>query len=1094
VGRVELLRRYLIGAGVLYVLSVAAALAGATSVQAAVLLVLGWVALASVPIGLRRWRPPDPRPWWCFGSAGALLLVAAMVRGLQGAIEGVDYPFPSWGEPLVLVGYTLLLVGLDLLVRTRRRGSDLEQVIDGLLVSSASGFLLWELAVRPALAALEGDPLAQVLSVVTFGFTLALVFEMVRLATGSGARTPSFWFFVAAVGAIFATEVLVTYETATGDASLAFGLVAPLAYLLAGAAALHPSMTRIAEQRPRGEVSSIVGHVALLAGALAVAPLVVVADAFARRPPGPLTAVLSAAISVLVLIRLTTMIHARDRRNQRERVLREAGARLAAASSAEQLDDIAASAAERLAADPSVRAGVQEVDPVASDSLAKLADMVAAAHVGLELTERRERERSERRFRSMIEQSSDLVLVLDAAGRAEFLTPSVERVLGYGPDADSAPVPLDVVHPDDRRRSIELVRDTMAFGTPPHPTLLRLAASDGAFHWFDVSGRDLRHDPTVGGVVLYARHVCDRVAAERDLAHSESRFRAIVAHSSDLVAVLDSRGVVQYVSPAVLALLGYEPRELVGTPFFELLTTDALELAEDLRTRFRQPFDRLRVEASVVARDGSRHALEVTFSDLRHEGAIDGIVVNATDVSDRKALEQVLRHQATHDELTGLGNRVKFSLEVAERAVADDAGVAVLVVDLDDFKTVNDSLGHVAGDALLLVVAQRLQTFLRAEDVATRLGGDEFVLLIDSPHGVEQVSRIAGRLLEVIRQPMLVEGRTINVTASIGVALARGAPLSADELLRNADMAMYLAKERGKDRFELFEERLHESVSTRLQLKADLARALDRGEFVVHFQPVVALTTGRIEGAEVLLRWEHPVQGLTEPGSFVPLAEETGLIVPLGREVWDQACGQLAAWIERFEGLEDFRLSVNASVREMEEDGFAAAVLDTCRRHGVEPDRMVLEVTESTLMRDAALMRDRLAALHVAGMNVAIDDFGTGYSSLASLRQYTFNRLKIDRSFVAAMGTAKADEMLRTIVHLARSLGVRSVAEGVERVEQLERLRALGCEDAQGFYFAPALPAAAFELLLHDRVIRRVLTLGEAWRDSPLAPEGPSRQ
>jgi diguanylate cyclase (GGDEF)-like protein/PAS domain S-box-containing protein len=625
---------------------------------------------------------------------------------------------------------------------------------------------------------------------------------------------------------------------------------------------------------------------------------------------------------------------------------------------------------------------------------------------------------------------------------------------------------LALVHPDDQRAAMRLWADTMSWGGSGRPSQMRMKDRTGVYQWFEVTARDLRLDPEVGGVVLYARLVTDRKRAEERVVRNEARFRALVQHSSDLVAVVEDEGAVGFVSPAATKLLGYEPAALTGMGLFELLATDDLEASADLAAVLRSRFDRHRTELAVVTRGGARHVLDVTLSDLRDDPAVGGIVINATDITDRKALEHVLRHQALHDDLTGLGNRATFALEVAaatERAtLLGEPGMAVLVVDLDDFKTVNDSLGHAVGDELLIIVAHRLRSVLRGGDIATRLGGDEFVLLIAGHHDETEVGVVADRILDAVREPALVHGHTIRITASIGVALSNGSGLSSEELLRNADLAMYLAKERGKDRFELFEEQMHANVAERLELKADLARAVEHDELVVHYQPVVSLADGAVLGAEALVRWQHPRRGLLGPGSFIGLAEETGLIVPLGRVVLDAACRQLVRWLDERDGLDGFRLSVNASVREIEERDFVEEVLVTCARHGLATSRLVLEVTESTLMRDVDLVRERLTALSRAGVALSVDDFGTGYSSLGSLRQYPFDLLKIDRTFVAGLGTRHGDDMLRTIVQLGASLGVRTVAEGVERPEELDRLRGLGCDAAQGFLFARPMPADEF--------------------------------
>jgi diguanylate cyclase (GGDEF)-like protein/PAS domain S-box-containing protein len=1092
--------RYLAVLGIAYVVSLVLGLFDLPDAQGVLLQIMGWASVLAVPLGVRAWKPPRRGPWWCFGLGGALLLTATLVRFVHGTAVGVDYPFPSPADLLVFAGYGLLVAGLAQFVRARRVGRDLEQVVDGLFVTGAVGFLMWEFGVSPSLSHFEGNLLAQEVSTINFCFVLAMVYMVTRLAVGPGARTPAFHLVVAAVAFILVTEVLVTIETAKGAATGTFLVVAPLAYICAAAAAIHPTMACITERPAVDDGPLSIGRLLLLAGGLTVAPAVLLTDLVTGQPPDGVTLALTAAMSVLVLVRLTLMVRSRERRNRNERFLREAGARLAGATP-ETLYDVALEALGQITAplegaevavlrgeaqppeagprravvpvgDPRDPRGwltaecPDGLEPETEENMSTLARMVELALSGRELTERMERERIERRFRSIIEQSSDLIAVIDPDAGMQFATPPIERMIGV-PLGVTAGEVLDLVHPDDRRAARRLWADTMSWGGSGRPSQMRMKDRTGAYQWFEVTARDLRLDPEVCGVVLYARLVTDRKRAEDRVARNEARFRALVQHSSDLVAVVDDQGAFGFVSPAATKLLGYEPAALVGMGLFELLATDDLEASADLAAVLGSRFDRHRTELAVVTQGGARHVLDVTLSDLRDDPAVGGIVVNATDITDRKALEHVLRHQALHDDLTGLGNRATFALEVAAAAerssLLGSAGMAVLVIDLDDFKTVNDSLGHAVGDELLVIVAHRLRGVLRGGDIATRLGGDEFVLLIAGHHSEAEVGAVAERILGAVREPALVHGHTIHITASIGVALSDGTNLSSEELLRNADLAMYLAKERGKDRFELFEEQMHATVAERLELKADLSRAVEHDELVVHYQPVVSLTHGTVLGAEALVRWQHPRRGLLGPGSFISLAEETGLIVPLGRAVLDAACRQLVRWLGEREGLGSFRLSVNASVREIEERDFVEEVLATCTRHGLPTSRLVLEVTESTLMRDVELVRERLTALSRAGVALSVDDFGTGYSSLGSLRQYPFDLLKIDRTFVAGLGTRHGDEMLRTIVQLGASLGVQTVAEGVERPEEVNRLRGLGCNAAQGFLFAPPMPAEQFE-------------------------------
>ncbi|OWY63466.1 hypothetical protein B7486_52975, partial [cyanobacterium TDX16] len=429
--------------------------------------------------------------------------------------------------------------------------------------------------------------------------------------------------------------------------------------------------------------------------------------------------------------------------------------------------------------------------------------------------------------------------------------------------------------------------------------------------------------------------------------------------------------------------------------------------------------------------------------------------------------------QALHDTLTGLGNRAMFTGRVTEALEQSSDrldSVSVLFVDLDDFKTVNDSLGHAVGDQLLVVAAERLRECLRVTDTAARLGGDEFAVLLEHAYGQSEVIQVAERILESLRQPIVIGAREIVVTASVGIAMNADRIPSAEVLLRNADMAMYLAKDRGKARFEVFEDEMHASVFERLELKAALARALDASdELVLHYQPIVSLASGRVTGVEALVRWQHPERGLLAPGSFIPLAEETGLIVPLGRWVLEEAARMLSRWRRDVPGADNLTMSVNLSVRQLESPTIVADIVQILERTGLPPGCLVLEITESLLVDEHSTMPERLGELRAIGLSLAVDDFGTGYSSLGYLQRFPIDIIKIDRSFVDGLGqNGNEPGVVRAIIDVARRIGARTVAEGIEGAEQLKALKKLRCDSGQGFYFARPMPASDFTERLAD--------------------------
>ena len=429
--------------------------------------------------------------------------------------------------------------------------------------------------------------------------------------------------------------------------------------------------------------------------------------------------------------------------------------------------------------------------------------------------------------------------------------------------------------------------------------------------------------------------------------------------------------------------------------------------------------------------------------------------------------QENLEHQAFHDTLTGLPNRSLFHdrlMHALERQTRDNKPLAVLLVDLDDFKTVNDSLGHAAGDELLKFVGDSLLTCLRPADTAARLGGDEFAVLVEDMRGRQDATRVAERIISAMHQKLVIEGKEVFVHGSVGIAITHGGE-TADDVLRNADVAMYAAKERGKDRYQVFDGAMHEGVMERLDLKADLQRAVDRNEFVVHYQPQIDMVDGRILGAEALVRWEHPTRGLVLPEEFIPLTEETGLILEIGRYVLEEACRQASWWQMEFDP--SFVISVNLSGRQLQESDIVDTVKAALSAGPVSGASVTLELTESVLMKDSPTTVEKLNALRALGVHLAIDDFGTGYSSLSYLGRFPIETIKIDKSFTEGVAEGPEESALaRAVIKLADTLGMKSIAEGVETQAQVEQLAGFGCRVGQGFLFSPAVPPQELEALL----------------------------
>ncbi|MEW6059060.1 MAG: EAL domain-containing protein [Actinomycetota bacterium] len=574
----------------------------------------------------------------------------------------------------------------------------------------------------------------------------------------------------------------------------------------------------------------------------------------------------------------------------------------------------------------------------------------------------------------------------------------------------------------------------------------------------------------------------DSAALTEDLLRrqSEDRFSSLVQHSSDVVIVVDADSSVRYVSPSVARMLGYDSDELEGTKLTALIhPEDKPRVLQCLMTADRAGDEGHpeMIEFRLHHQDDFWLDVETHCTNLLHDPNVQGIVLNTRDIGERKAFEEQLQHQSLHDSITNLANRALFKDRVEhalERQARDDKPVTVLFMDLDDFKTVNDSLGHAAGDRMLAQVGERLKNCLRAADTAARLGGDEFAILLENVGQGVEPGDVAARILASLEGPFHLEGKEVFIRASIGIATApfgaENRPKDAEELLRNADVAMYMAKEAGKGRYQAFEPAMHDTALRRLELKADLQRATDHNEFILHYQPVIELETGGICGLEALLRWNHPQRGLIPPLEFIPLAEETGLINPIGNWVLREACRQAVLLHERFGSDPPLYMAVNLSARQLQRPEIVAEIAEVLMDTGLDPCSLILEITESVMMRDVDLSIQRLTELKELGVKLAVDDFGTGYSSLNYIRRFPVDILKVDKSFVDGVNRGGEESALTAaIIELAGILKLRPVAEGIERADQLEMLLDLHCDLGQGYYFARPLPMDGIDELLVTR-------------------------
>jgi diguanylate cyclase (GGDEF)-like protein/PAS domain S-box-containing protein len=535
--------------------------------------------------------------------------------------------------------------------------------------------------------------------------------------------------------------------------------------------------------------------------------------------------------------------------------------------------------------------------------------------------------------------------------------------------------------------------------------------------------------------------------------------------------IVSADGSIRYVSPSVQRVLGHQAEALVGSGFVDLMHPDDQVWARPFLAGPAQSCTQLPPVAWRLRRaDGTWLHGETVGSNLLDDPAVAGLVLATRDVSERKTLEERLAHHAFHDSLTGLANRQQFQ-ERVQAALLDPRrrafGLAVLFLDLDDFKTVNDSLGHSAGDELLIHVAKRLQSCLRAHDLPARIGGDEFAVLLDGVGSHAEVEAVAHRIVSVLEEPHTVQGSEVLARASIGIAVPEVDDHDVDALLRNADTSMYTVKRAGKASYTFFEEAMHERVVQQMQLDAELRHAVDRNEFVLHYQPIMHLGTERILGVEALVRWQHPTRGLLGPGEFLDRVEDNGLIVPIGRWVLQEACRQLRRWDR---GHEHIAMSINISARQLQDETLPTDVREAAHAAGIDPRRLTLEITETALMQDTEATIDLLDQCKLLGVQVALDDFGTGYSSLSYLRRFPVDVVKIDRSFIEDVGKGPEESALPdAIIALCQAFRIQTVAEGIELRRQLTHLQAVRCHAGQGFYFSRPLPPDALEGLLPKR-------------------------
>ena len=1000
-------RSTLLRAGSVVALSAAGGLLAASGVQWLENLLWITVALAvvvSVAALHGRRGQPEMLPWALTGvGLGVVCLGHAPVLAASS----------SWVPLVGVAGYCALAAAIAAFHRDRSV-RDWAGLLDALVVTVAAALAGWTALLSPLLGD-TGLTLRDVVLGAAYPLaSLVLLASLSRLSFALTGRTERALHLLAGGVVIGLVGDVAAWLTGTGELAVGWFVAAAL--------------VAIAAQADRGPVrrspgsapTSLWRFVALLGLACLVPPTVVLTHPMHGGVTEPLVVLGGAVLLfVLALMRMGNLLGQLRRSSRRERVLREATGAFVQATDRAAVRDAALTSSLALLDLPTARAWRIDGDPGGTIAQATDDDDV-----------------------STFLDAAELAVIPDHTGGIEVV---------HGPTLLHATL------------AVPSTQDLIVIGLPTRgparEAALVAVPSDLALETVGAL-----HSLASTMALALERLDVGQILVER---RSERRLRLMLQYASDVICILDHDLTVVHVTPAVEPLLGLPAPELLGLDWLDVVSPQDRDTARELvgLARGGRP---VRGELRLLAEDGRERLLDTVVTEVVDED-LSGFVVTCHDITDRHELEQQLTHQAFHDALTGLANRALFRdrLGHAMARARGAGGYGVLFLDLDDFKTVNDSLGHAAGDRLLRETTERIRSVLREGDTAARLGGDEFAVLledIDSSNGCEE---IAGRLLEVLQDSMDIDGTEVTTSASIGIVIGQQRQ-TPEELMRNADLALYEAKTAGKGRYAVFAPAMHDAAIARLSLTSELRHALDRRELVVHYQPLVSLGDAEITGLEALVRWEHPTRGLLAPGLFIPLAEETGLIIPLGKWVLREALRTTVSWQQRHPEYATLRIAVNVSGRQLQDPDFVEVVREALRDTGIEADTVVLEITETILLPGDGIITERLDELAALGVHLYIDDFGTGYSSLSYLQQLPVDGIKLAQEFVEALpGTGTEAGLVRTIRDLATTLGLDAVvAEGIERPEQWTSLLSLGYELGQGFHLAMPMPAASVDELL----------------------------
>ncbi len=1044
-------KRYFLSGYAVWVALLIAIYYGLDSLRITAWALLSLSGIAAIVAGLILNRPARKAPWIllaaalsCFAAGQLSFLVAKQLQ--------VALPFPSFADVLYLSCYPLIAAGLLIFIYWRSPGGDLRSLIDALTLTAGLGLLSWTFLIQPyvnnpALTGLQKTvaiayPLGDVLM-------LALLARL--LAPGTGGTRSVQLLTVGVVGGLVSDTA---YGAIQLHGTFRNGTIVDLGWALFycawGAAALHPTMTRLTDPMPRQQVEVSPARLAVLMLASLIAPfLLLTVVPHGAGSEVSVIAVFSAVLYLLVLTRLWDAAASHRRALDRERVLRQASLSLVTTADVAQVAAAVQSAADALLH------GQSQGDALLG---VQIDGTLLAVNNGTEPAQGRQLGQLAETWLSLVQGTAPVLTPMRRLPeQARTARPRADAMLLCPltlPDRPAGDIPTGLIAVFGEQRVLSDLTGT-----------LDLLAHQVAL--------------TLDSVMLRQEVIRQR---------NEAYFRALVQDASDAIVIVDDDGTVKYATPSTVAIFG--DVAAVGKRFWDLV---AERDREDLARTFMRLREHARsgprvVEERITRLDGRIVHIQARCSDLRTESNVAGLVFTLRDVTGQHQLEEELKHRAFHDALTGLPNRLLFQDRIAQQvATAKRTGrvTGVLFVDLDDFKVVNDTKGHSVGDELLVAAAGRLTALVRESDTAARLGGDEFAVLIGNAESIAAVETTAERIVEAFQEPFTLGVGMVTTTVTVGVATTVDGT-DTDELLKHADLALYAAKAAGKRQWRLYQPVLSAGLLRRREIQEALEEALATSAFSLVYQPIVALDTWELSGFEALIRWPHPEWGMMQPSQFITLAEETGQIIAIGAWVLRRATVDIVRLRraaaapprprrapqdlpldeDRPAGRRDLTVSVNVSARQFADASFPETVRQAIASSGLEPQAIMLELTESALLRRDERLHSELAELKGIGVKLAIDDFGTGYSSLSYLRDLPIDVVKMDKSFVE--GIADSDQRLALaegIIQIAKTLSLDVVAEGIETEVQRDLLSSMGCHYGQGFLLAMPMPLTEAEEL-----------------------------